>query len=153
MHWARPHVDPMLALRNIVCSDRWDEAWPQIMQTLRQQARQQRRARDVKNAAKQPRRSAVRPPSGQSASRPVRSHRQPPAKPQPAPSQAQPPSRTRPNRGDRLPIIPGVICPSAGPASGRRSSRRTQNLEPHSACFAPLSIADKAAIICSNCGR
>ena len=22
MHWARPHVDPMLALRNIVCSDR-----------------------------------------------------------------------------------------------------------------------------------
>ena len=30
MHWARPHVDPMAALRNVVCSDRWDEAWPQI---------------------------------------------------------------------------------------------------------------------------
>ena len=40
MHWARPHVDPMLALRNIVCSDRWDEAWPQIVRTLRQQAQQ-----------------------------------------------------------------------------------------------------------------
>jgi len=37
MHWARPHVDPMLALRNIVCSDRWEEAWPQIVSTLRQQ--------------------------------------------------------------------------------------------------------------------
>ncbi len=45
MHWARPHVDPMLALRNIVCSDRWDEAWPQIAMTLRQQAQQQRSPR------------------------------------------------------------------------------------------------------------
>lgn len=45
MHWARPHVDPMLALRNIVCSDRWAEAWPQITHTLRQQTRQQRRTR------------------------------------------------------------------------------------------------------------
>jgi hypothetical protein len=48
MHWARPHVDPMLALRNIVCSDRWAEAWPQITQTLRCQARQQRTARREK---------------------------------------------------------------------------------------------------------
>jgi len=42
MHWARPHVDPLLALRNVVCSDRWDEAWPQIVRTLRQQAQQRR---------------------------------------------------------------------------------------------------------------
>jgi hypothetical protein len=48
MHWARPHVDPMLALRNIVCSDRWAEAWPQITQTLRQQDRQRRTARREK---------------------------------------------------------------------------------------------------------
>ena len=45
MHWARPHVDPLLALRTIVCSDRWDEAWPQIVTTLRQQAQQRRSAR------------------------------------------------------------------------------------------------------------
>jgi len=45
MHWARPHVDPMLALRNIVCNDRWDEAWPQIVRTLRQQAQQRRTER------------------------------------------------------------------------------------------------------------
>jgi len=25
MHWARPHVDPLVALRNIACSDRWEE--------------------------------------------------------------------------------------------------------------------------------
>jgi hypothetical protein len=45
MHWARAHVDPMLALRNVVCSDRWDEAWPQISQQLRHQARQRRLVR------------------------------------------------------------------------------------------------------------
>ena len=48
MHWARPHVNPMLALRNIVCNDRWAEAWPQITQTLRQQTRQQHAARREK---------------------------------------------------------------------------------------------------------
>lgn len=39
MHWARSHVDPMLALRTIVCNNRWDEAWPQIAQWLRTPAR------------------------------------------------------------------------------------------------------------------
>jgi len=29
MHWAGPHVNPMLALRNAVCNDRWSEAWEQ----------------------------------------------------------------------------------------------------------------------------
>jgi hypothetical protein len=45
MHWARAHVDPMLALRNVVCNNRWDEAWPQIAAQLRQQARDQGTAR------------------------------------------------------------------------------------------------------------
>jgi hypothetical protein len=40
MHWARAHVDPMLALRNIACNDRWAEAWPQITQALRPQTAQ-----------------------------------------------------------------------------------------------------------------
>jgi hypothetical protein len=30
MHWARRNVNPMLALRNTLCNDRWDEAWTQI---------------------------------------------------------------------------------------------------------------------------
>lgn len=42
MHWARNHVNPMLALRNVVCNDRWEEAWSQIVSTLRQQDRQRR---------------------------------------------------------------------------------------------------------------
>ncbi len=27
MHWERKHVNPMLALRNAVCNDRWQEMW------------------------------------------------------------------------------------------------------------------------------
>jgi hypothetical protein len=35
MHWARPHVNPMLAIRNILCSDRWKQEWPKIAFRLR----------------------------------------------------------------------------------------------------------------------
>jgi hypothetical protein len=43
MHWAEEHVNPMLALRNILCSGRWHEDWPKIETQLRKQYRQQRR--------------------------------------------------------------------------------------------------------------
>lgn len=36
MHWADANVNPMLALRNILCSDRWKEDWPKIETRLRQ---------------------------------------------------------------------------------------------------------------------
>jgi hypothetical protein len=42
MHWAEDHVNPMLALRNILCSGRWREEWPKIEARLRQQAHQRR---------------------------------------------------------------------------------------------------------------
>jgi hypothetical protein len=45
MHWARSHVDPMLALRNVVCNDRWEEAWPQIAEELRRQTMHRRTQR------------------------------------------------------------------------------------------------------------
>lgn len=45
MHWAPQHVDPMLALRTIVCADRWDEAWPRISARLRSDDRSRRHAR------------------------------------------------------------------------------------------------------------
>jgi len=51
MHWARDQVDPMLALRNVACNDRWDEAWPQIETQLRQQARDQSAARRARRRA------------------------------------------------------------------------------------------------------
>jgi hypothetical protein len=52
MHWGPDHVNPMLALRNVVCSDRWEETWP----TLAQELRQRRKAAPVEMATepKQP---------------------------------------------------------------------------------------------------
>jgi hypothetical protein len=44
MHWKRENVDPILALRNIICSDRWKQEWPRIEQRLRRQATDRRRA-------------------------------------------------------------------------------------------------------------
>ena len=38
MHWAEANVNPMLALRNILCSDRWKEDWCKIETRLRYQA-------------------------------------------------------------------------------------------------------------------
>jgi hypothetical protein len=39
MHWAERHVNPMLALRNIICSDRWKEEWSKIEVGIRKQKR------------------------------------------------------------------------------------------------------------------
>lgn len=55
MHWAEGHVNPMLALRNVICSDRWKEEWPKIETRLRQQTRERKtqlhRSRKVTPAA------------------------------------------------------------------------------------------------------
>ena len=42
MHWADANVNPMLAIRNILCSGRWKEDWPKIEDRLRLLARQRR---------------------------------------------------------------------------------------------------------------
>ena len=51
MHWAREHVNPMLGLRNAVCSDRWDEAWGQISDRQIQQAQKRRQIRREQHLA------------------------------------------------------------------------------------------------------
>ncbi len=45
MHWERRNVDPMVALRNVACSDRWEEAWPQIVDWLRAEPKRRSAAR------------------------------------------------------------------------------------------------------------
>lgn len=35
MHWARPHVNPMVALRDVLCSQRWAQDWSQIATRIR----------------------------------------------------------------------------------------------------------------------
>ena len=66
MHWAPAHVNPMVALRTVVCNDRWAEAWPriaaQLRATARQGRRQRREARQVPVAAPPPPPAAAPPP-------------------------------------------------------------------------------------------
>jgi hypothetical protein len=66
MHWAPQHVDPMLALRTIVCADRWEEAWPRIgarLQAADRARRQQRRQRCAqRRAAREAAQHAARHP-------------------------------------------------------------------------------------------
>jgi hypothetical protein len=50
MRWAPEHVNPMVALRNVACNDRWSEAWPQIIEQRRTQARHRARARRAQTA-------------------------------------------------------------------------------------------------------
>jgi hypothetical protein len=61
MHWARAHVNAMLALRTVSCNQRWDEDWPPMWQHWRTQAR----------TPSGPRRTPAPAPTSTSASTPV----------------------------------------------------------------------------------
>jgi hypothetical protein len=59
MHWAVEHVNPLLALRNAICSDRWVEVWSEIEdeqrraeRTRRLQGQRQRRESPQREARK-----------------------------------------------------------------------------------------------------
>lgn len=45
MRWARPNVNPLLALRGAACSDRWEAAYPRLRAEQRVQSTQLRRQR------------------------------------------------------------------------------------------------------------
>ena len=42
MHWARANVNPLVALRAVLCSARWDQAWPALWRHLRRQRAERR---------------------------------------------------------------------------------------------------------------
>ena len=48
MRWSEEHVDPMLALRNAACSNRWRQMWKQIRQQWVQQTQAQRASKSAK---------------------------------------------------------------------------------------------------------
>lgn len=62
MHWAVGHVNPLLALRNAICNDRWDERWALIECQQRQQLVAERHARHPKRTAARPAVPASAPP-------------------------------------------------------------------------------------------
>jgi hypothetical protein len=82
MHWAPASVDPMLALRTVVCADRWDEAWPQIAARLRVDARaRSRQLQADRRAARVAALAAAESPTRPPADTPPA----PPTSPAPAP--------------------------------------------------------------------
>ncbi len=54
MHWATTHVNPMLALRNAVCNDRWDDSWDRAAMRLRAEAANSRPTRPSQNCPEIP---------------------------------------------------------------------------------------------------
>jgi len=63
-HWARRPGNPMVVLRAMACSDRWQEAWAQMAQHVRHQTQQDRRQRQLaRRQAKAPRPLATLPPA------------------------------------------------------------------------------------------
>lgn len=99
MHWAPEHVNPLVALRNLLCSGRWDEDWPQIATRLRAddyQARQQRqRARWAQRSEKTTSSSSATPVAPAPAELPNLEPVQDttPKRRSPAPHTGQPPYR------------------------------------------------------------
>ncbi len=79
MQWARANVNPMLALRNAVCNDRWAEVWPQIETEQRRQVAVRRQERRQQRQMVRPAQSsataapAAPPPSGTAAPDPAQS--------------------------------------------------------------------------------
>ena len=51
MHWADANVNPLLALRNAVCNDRWEECWGVIEREQRRLVAEKRQARCRARAA------------------------------------------------------------------------------------------------------
>lgn len=86
MHWARGQVNPMVALRTAVCSDRWDEAWEAIAARWRQDAQARRRVRCVER--RRAKTVAAPPPPVMAVA--ARAAAKPGCKPQPKSAPAKP---------------------------------------------------------------
>jgi hypothetical protein len=63
MHWAPEHVNPMVALRTIEYSDRWETVWPRLGPALRASARRARPATTPAPTPQPPATPAVPPPA------------------------------------------------------------------------------------------
>ena len=84
VHWASKNVDPMLAMRTVVC--RWKEAWPKINRKLRNKAGKGRRAQS-RAPGELAERDAPSPKTGLEARRPAQPT---PQNPQPTRGQDRP---------------------------------------------------------------
>lgn len=92
MHWSPLNVNPMLALRNLVCNDRWEQEWPQIAAQLRQEAAQRRRASKEKRRAAKLVHTQPPPPITDPPEQPITQTKTTTTPPVPAPTRKTSPS-------------------------------------------------------------
>ncbi|MGH7158435.1 MAG: hypothetical protein ACREGD_05235, partial [Candidatus Saccharimonadales bacterium] len=86
MRWAEQHLNPMLALRNLICNDRWPEGWHKIVTYRQRQRREQLMEKcraTVHSATLIPEQTMVSPPpsSPQTAPKPRKPTLKKPYKP------------------------------------------------------------------------
>lgn len=98
MHWGRRNVDPMVALRNVACNDRWEEGWPQITQWLRREPKRRSAAR---RAARMMAKASAQEMAVPVAAQLQEVPQQPKAAPSRKPRQVKP--KTEPAAGHRRP--------------------------------------------------
>jgi hypothetical protein len=113
MHWERKNVNPLLALRNAVCNDRWREMWHKALTHHRKLQALHRSAR-----AKPPAQAFLAGGNSSRLSSPAQSAA--------VSAQLSPPARALPvSEAESPPIPPSPPMPEASqPSSGRLSSRR-----------------------------
>jgi hypothetical protein len=132
MHWERKNVNPMLALRNAICNDRWREMWQKsLLQHQKQQALQRlSRAEQQTHAC-----LVVSDISSQESD-----HFQ-----SPTPSQeGSPSSPSRSVSQERHP--PGL--PATRPGSSHLSSRRKQHVARNRVKYSPQKSSEVSRETC-----
>jgi hypothetical protein len=140
MHWERKNVNPMLALRNAVCNDRWREMWQKALNQHRRQQALQRSARAEQRAqaflAVDDASSQESPPQSVAASKPL---------PSPAPSQHI-------SMVESSPLTPPPPVPVATrPSSCRHSSRRKQHTARNRVKYSHQKSSEASIEVCP-CG-
>lgn len=117
MHWAPEQVNPLLALRSMACSDRWEEGWPQLTCLWRVQARAATlEHRRLRQAALPPEVAVVPPPPVPLLAPPLPT---PPMATAPLPPAVRPPPRPR------TPRRPAATHPWRRPFRPARSASGT----------------------------
>ncbi len=72
MRWADANVNPMLALRNAICNDRWEDVWTRIKATHCRQSAERRRTRQAQRCRSgKPGQPAARPGTGPTEAAPT----------------------------------------------------------------------------------
>lgn len=127
MRWSEEHVDPMLALRNAACSNRWRQVWKQIRQQWRHQTQAQRASKSAKRLLER------QPQAEQDLPEPALTQEVPSPKPIPAGQKVEPVGAGRKVAGPGSPTLeapPPAESSSSGQGKPKVPSAGSQRPAP-----------------------